>query len=135
MALSCYRRRICELPSPSYGTLSIGKAGIKNLALQFNERLKPDGIYVGTLTINGMVSPESDKTSPVKLAQHYWDICANRIEAEVRFNRSQLYLFRADQPDAFIPWKLQKVDIPAPLPSSSGLANSKFRDTLNISTN
>src|SRR4051794_14549545 len=40
-------------PHPAYGSLSIGKAGLRNLALQLHQRLKDEGIYAGTLTVGG----------------------------------------------------------------------------------
>jgi short-subunit dehydrogenase len=56
-------------PQPGYGSLSLGKAALRNLALQLHERLKEDGIYAGTLTIAGNVSPDSPTHSPARLAE------------------------------------------------------------------
>jgi short-subunit dehydrogenase len=70
-------------PSPKNGTLSIGKAGIRNLAMQLNERLIEEGIYVGTLTITAKVSPDSPIHSPISLAQTYWEMFNSRTEVEI----------------------------------------------------
>ncbi|WP_116788121.1 SDR family NAD(P)-dependent oxidoreductase [Flavobacterium psychrotrophum] len=70
-------------PSFKNGTLSIGKAGIRNLALQLNEKLGQEGIYVGTLTITAKITPDSTNHNPVKLAQAYWEMFNDRIEVEV----------------------------------------------------
>ncbi|PLS15819.1 short-chain dehydrogenase [Bacillus sp. M6-12] len=42
-------------PYADYASLSIGKAGIRNLAYSLHQELSPKGIYVGTLTIKGFV--------------------------------------------------------------------------------
>ena len=70
---------------PSYlnGTLSIGKAGIRNLAFQLNDRLAHDGIYVGTLTITAKVSPDNETHNPALLAQKYWEMFQSKTQTEV----------------------------------------------------
>jgi len=44
-------------PSPQAPSLSIGKAGLRALALMLAQELAPAGIRVGTVTIAGMVAP------------------------------------------------------------------------------
>ncbi len=44
-------------PSPQAPSLSVGKAGIRALALMLAEELAPHGIRVGTVTISGEVAP------------------------------------------------------------------------------
>ncbi|SHE63288.1 SDR family NAD(P)-dependent oxidoreductase [Pedobacter caeni] len=70
-------------PYAAYGALSIGKAGVRNLALQLHEALKPKNIYVGTLTIAGYVQPDSETHSPTLLANSFWDMYQKRELAEV----------------------------------------------------
>lgn len=70
-------------PSATYGALSIGKAGVRSLALQLHEALKSKNIYVGTLTIAGYVQPESESHSPNLLADSFWDMYQKREFAEV----------------------------------------------------
>ena len=72
-------------PNHEFGSLSLGKAGLRNLALQLNEALKEDDIYVGTLTINGHIQEESDLYSPSILANMFWEMYTNRIDAEIRY--------------------------------------------------
>ena len=45
-------------PSPDFGSLSLGKAGIRSLAKMLAEAFKPTGIRVGTVTICGTVNPD-----------------------------------------------------------------------------
>jgi short-subunit dehydrogenase len=71
-------------PNPQYGSLALGKAGTLNLALQLNKRLKPDGIFVGTITINGFIRPFSPTHSPEILAEKLWKLFQNRSEAEIQ---------------------------------------------------
>ncbi|RZJ72553.1 SDR family NAD(P)-dependent oxidoreductase [Flavobacterium sp.] len=69
-------------PSPDYGTLSIGKAGLRSLAFQLHDRLKPDGIYVGLLTVAGFIDAESETHSPELLAKLFWQLYEQRAQVE-----------------------------------------------------
>lgn len=71
-------------PDPLYGSLALGKAGTLNLALQLNQRLKTDGIFVGTITINGFIRPNSPTHSPKILAEKLWTLFQNRTNVEVQ---------------------------------------------------
>jgi short-subunit dehydrogenase len=71
-------------PNPQYGSLALGKAGTLNLALQLNKRLKADGIFAGTITINGFIRPFSPTHSPEILAEKLWKLFQNRTDAEVQ---------------------------------------------------
>jgi short-subunit dehydrogenase len=74
---------LAKFPSPQYGSLAIGKAGILSLAIQLNKRLKDDGIFVGTITINGSIQPSSPTHSPEILADKLWNLFQNRTVAEI----------------------------------------------------
>lgn len=64
-------------PSPEFGSLSLGKAGIRSLAKMLAEALKRDGIRVGTITICGTVNPDDAKYSPNQIAENYWAFHTN----------------------------------------------------------
>ena len=70
-------------PLAAYGSLSIGKAGIRSLAYQLHDRLKDEGIYVGLLTVAGFISPESATHSPAVLAELFWNLYTNRNAIEI----------------------------------------------------
>lgn len=70
-------------PDPAYGSLAIGKAGLRNLAYQLNCRLAPDGVYAGTITINGSIAPSSETYSPAVLAELFWELATNRDRLEI----------------------------------------------------
>lgn len=70
-------------PSAAYGSLSIGKAGIRSLAYQLHDRLKEDGIYVGLLTVAGFINPDSETHSPALLADLFWKMYAERADVEI----------------------------------------------------
>ncbi|WP_439543300.1 SDR family NAD(P)-dependent oxidoreductase [Hyphomicrobium sp.] len=59
-------------PSPDYISLSIGKAGIRALALGLFEDFKTKGIHVATVTVSAWVSPASDHATAV--AEHFWQL-------------------------------------------------------------
>jgi short-subunit dehydrogenase len=69
-------------PSADYGSLSIGKAGIRSLAYQLNEKLATDGIYVGLLTVAGFIKPDSETHSPSVLADLFWKLYKERTVIE-----------------------------------------------------
>jgi short-subunit dehydrogenase len=71
-------------PHSMYGSLAIGKAGIRSLALQLYAPLKADGIYLGTLTINNTVTPDSATHSFDIVADKFWELFVNRSQAESR---------------------------------------------------
>jgi short-subunit dehydrogenase len=75
---------LAKFPNPMYGSLALGKAGILNLAIQLNKRLKPDGIFVGTITINGFIRKGSPTHSPEILANKLWQLYQNRTSVEVQ---------------------------------------------------
>lgn len=70
-------------PNPAMASISLGKAGIKNLTYQLNQILKPLGVFVGTVTINGWITPESITHSPKILADIFWDLNQKRNEVEI----------------------------------------------------
>ena len=70
-------------PNPDMATISLGKAGIRNLALQLNQALASQGIYVGTLTISGWITSESPTHSPTILAEKFWELHTNRDVPEL----------------------------------------------------
>lgn len=72
-------------PNVQVGSLSITKAALRNLAFQLHEILKPDGIYVGTLTVNNSIHAESETHSPRMLADKFWEMYAGRTDAEISY--------------------------------------------------
>jgi short-subunit dehydrogenase len=70
-------------PNHNFGSLSLGKAGLRSLAFQLNEALKSENIYVGTLTINGYIQHSSETHSPKILAEKFWKLHQERTEIEV----------------------------------------------------
>lgn len=58
-------------PHPNYLMLSIVKAGIRNLTYSLAEELAPQGIHVGTVTIDGKIK-ERTSLDPSLLAEEFW---------------------------------------------------------------
>jgi len=71
-------------PNVQVGSLSLGKAALRNLAFQLHEVLKQDNIYVGTLTVNNSIQPESETHSPKILADKFWEMYVNRTDDEIQ---------------------------------------------------
>ena len=61
-------------PHPDYLSLSIGKAGIRTIALGLFESLKEKGIHVATVTVAAFVDPGSKAATTV--ADKFWQLHA-----------------------------------------------------------
>jgi len=71
---------IALAPQASQAGLSIGKAGLRSLALCLAEELEPEGIHAATVTVAGFVQPQTP-FNPDAIAQHFWDLHAEPREA------------------------------------------------------
>ncbi|MFM2386678.1 MAG: hypothetical protein RL660_1435 [Bacteroidota bacterium] len=71
-------------PSADFASLSIGKAGVRNLSESLSQALKDKGIYVATLTVNGYVSPDSAVHNPDNIAFHFWKLYNERNKFEIQ---------------------------------------------------
>ena len=69
-------------PFPAYGSLAIGKAGIRNLALSLSKALQYTGIKVGTVTISGFVNPKDEKYNPDAIAGLFWKLYLQEDEGK-----------------------------------------------------
>ncbi len=58
-------------PHPQHASLSVGKAGIRALALALAAELAPEGIHVAAVTISGFVQPGT-RFDPDLIAGEYW---------------------------------------------------------------
>ena len=72
-------------PNPDFGSLAIGKAGIRNLAGSLHTALKSKNIFVGTVTVCGLVSPTAEKHTPQNIAEQFWKLYNDRNEFEIQF--------------------------------------------------
>ena len=72
-------------PNPDFGSLAIGKAGIRNLAASLHIALKPKNIFVGTVTVCGMVKQDEEKHNPKNIAEQFWNLYTDRNEFEIQF--------------------------------------------------
>lgn len=72
-------------PSAEYAALGIGKAAMRNLAFSLAEELKPQGIFVGTVTIAGAVAPGTH-FAPELIADKYWELYEKREEREIVYS-------------------------------------------------
>jgi short-subunit dehydrogenase len=59
-------------PHPGYLSLSIGKAGVRTLALGLFDSLKAKGIHVATVTVGIVVNPGSEEAKAV--AEQFWTL-------------------------------------------------------------
>lgn len=71
-------------PQAEFGSLSLAKAGIKNLTKQLYKVLKKYNIYAGTLTVRGYIQADSLTHSPEILAEKVWEMTQQRAQVEVQ---------------------------------------------------
>ena len=73
-------------PNSEFISLSIGKAGIRALALGTFESLKLKGIHIATVTVSAAVAPDSEAAEAV--AERFWQLHSQPIDkwtAEVTY--------------------------------------------------
>lgn len=70
-------------PYAGMSSISLGKAGIKNLTYQLNEALKEKQVFVGTVTICNIISEDSVTHNPTVLANKFWELNESRNEIEI----------------------------------------------------
>lgn len=63
-------------PSPAFGALSVGKAGLRNLAEGLARSLKESPVRVRYLAIQGRVSPGDPVRGPAAVAERCWQLHA-----------------------------------------------------------
>jgi NAD(P)-dependent dehydrogenase (short-subunit alcohol dehydrogenase family) len=71
-----------QIPMPFLGGISLAMGGLHNYVTNLNTALTPKGIYVGTISIHAMVSPEG-VVSPALVAKTYLDMVEKRDQFEV----------------------------------------------------
>jgi NAD(P)-dependent dehydrogenase (short-subunit alcohol dehydrogenase family) len=74
-------------PDSEHISLSIGKAGIRALALGTFESLKQKGIHIATVTVQAVVTPDSKEAEAV--GEHFWQLHSQPIgkwTAEVEYS-------------------------------------------------
>ncbi|MCB9640020.1 MAG: SDR family NAD(P)-dependent oxidoreductase [Myxococcales bacterium] len=71
---------LATTPFPQYASLSIGKAGIRNLTYSLAGEVAEDGIHVATVTVCGFVK-EGTRFDPDTIAEAYWDLHAQAPDA------------------------------------------------------
>jgi NAD(P)-dependent dehydrogenase (short-subunit alcohol dehydrogenase family) len=69
-------------PDRRFGSLSMGKAALRNLVYQLHGALGERGIYVGTVTIGGFIQPSDPTYAPDALAQHFVRLATQRRDVE-----------------------------------------------------
>lgn len=73
-------------PHPQYASLSVGKAGIRALALALAAELAPENIHVAAVTVCGFVQPGT-RLDPDLIAAEYWRL---HVQPTGQFEREAL---------------------------------------------
>lgn len=70
-------------PTPDFGSLSIGKAGLRNLGLSLATSLTDANIRVAYLSVDGRVSDDDPDRNPTAIADMYWRIHNGEVAGTV----------------------------------------------------
>jgi NAD(P)-dependent dehydrogenase (short-subunit alcohol dehydrogenase family) len=73
--------------SPSSAGLAVQKAAVRSLTLSLAQELRPAGIHVATVTVEGLIQPDT-YYDPDRIAEQFWDLHAEPPAAwrtEVRY--------------------------------------------------
>lgn len=74
-------------PTAPYAGLAVQKAGVRSLTLCLAQELRPAGIHVATVTVEGLIQPES-YYDPDRIAEEFWALHVERPgewRTEVRY--------------------------------------------------
>jgi NAD(P)-dependent dehydrogenase (short-subunit alcohol dehydrogenase family) len=64
-------------PDPNFGSLGIGKAGIRNLSMSLAKAVEGTGIIVGTVTICGIVNASNPVHNPDNIGAKFFELYSN----------------------------------------------------------
>lgn len=76
-------------PTAGFIPLSLDKAALRTLAYILHDELKPQGIFVGTVTVCGSIGIDT-YFAPARIAEAYWQMYKERGAYEVRYEYPEL---------------------------------------------
>ena len=69
-------------PMDEYLPLSMDKAALRAMCIALHNKLKDQGVYVGTLTVTDVIAP-GQKCDPKLLGEDFWKLYTERKECEM----------------------------------------------------
>lgn len=72
-------------PFPGFMGLSVAKAGLRNMVQLLNTTLKDSGIFAGTVTVGGVIKPETH-FAPDLIAEKFVELAQKRNTWEINYN-------------------------------------------------
>jgi len=70
-------------PHYQYGSLGIGKAGIRSAAYSLHQEVRAKGVQVATVTIQGFIRSDDEKYNPDAIAEQFWKLYEQRENFDV----------------------------------------------------
>ncbi|WKN41762.1 SDR family NAD(P)-dependent oxidoreductase [Tunicatimonas pelagia] len=70
-------------PDSRYGSLGIGKAGLRNAAYSLHQEVRAKGIHVATVTIQGFIQEADEKYNPAAIAEQFWQLYEQREDFDI----------------------------------------------------
>jgi short-subunit dehydrogenase len=65
--------------------LCIDKAALNAMNIVLHQALEPQGIFVGSVLVSGVIAPGDNKYDPALIAKEYWKMYTERKEFEVAY--------------------------------------------------
>ena len=69
-------------PMDEYLPLSMDKAALRAMCIALHNKLKKQGVFVGTVTVTDVIAP-GKKCDPALLAEDFWKLYSERKECEI----------------------------------------------------
>ena len=70
-------------PHYQYGSLGIGKAGIRSAAHSLHQEVRAKGVHVATVTIQGFIQADDEKYNPDAIAEQFWTLYEQREDFDI----------------------------------------------------
>lgn len=80
---------LAEYPTVGFLPLSIDKAALRAMAIALHDAMKPEGIFVGTITVYGSIGIDSF-FAPARIAESIWELNRKRDVCEVKYAYPEL---------------------------------------------
>lgn len=74
-------------PNAAYLPLSLDKAALRAMAYALHEEFKPQGIFVGTVTVCGVIGGD-DFFAPSRIAGSFWQMYCERSRCEIVYTET-----------------------------------------------
>ncbi len=80
---------LAEYPTAGFLPLSVDKAALRAMVMALHDAMKPEGVFVGTVTVYGSIGIDSF-FAPARIAESVWELNMKRDVCEVKYAYPEL---------------------------------------------